>query len=297
MMRIAVTGRGGQLASALLERAAGLPDVTLFAFVRAAFDLTRPDMMLPELRKVRPDIVVNAAAYTAVDKAESEPELAMRVNGDGAGAVAAAAATLGVPVVQISTDYVFDGRKPSPYVETDPTGPLSVYGRSKLAGELAVAAANRDHAILRTSWVYAAEGKNFLRTMLALAETRPELRIVADQRGAPGYAPDLADAVLGVCRNLVAREEDASLRGLFHMAGAGETTWADFAERIFAGAAERGGPSAAVSRIPTTDYPTPASRPLNARLDCARLQAVHGVALPDWRDGLERCLDRLYPRG
>ena len=167
-MRIAVTGRGGQLASAMLARTADQPDVTLLAFVRAAFDLTKPEAMLPELRKVRPDIIVNAAAYTAVDKAESEPDLAMAVNGAGAGAVAEAARALGVPIVQISTDYVFDGSKPAPYVETDPTGPLNAYGRSKLAGEEAVAAANPDHAILRTSWVYAAEGRNFLRTMLAL---------------------------------------------------------------------------------------------------------------------------------
>ena len=296
-MRIAVTGRGGQLANALLERAAGLPDVTLLAFVRAAFDLTRPDAMLPELRKVRPDIVVNAAAYTAVDKAESEPDVAMAVNGAGAGAVAAAAKALGVPIVQISTDYVFDGRKASPYVEADPVNPLNAYGRSKLAGEQAVAAANPDHAILRTSWVYAAEGKNFLRTMLSLAEARPELRIVADQHGAPGYAPDLADAVLKVSRNLLARKQDSGLRGVFHMAGAGEASWADFAETIFAGSAKRGGPSAKVTRISTTEYPTPAARPLNSRLDCGRLAAVHGVTLPDWRDGLGRCLERVFPKG
>ncbi len=292
-MRIAVTGRGGQLANAMLERAAGQPDVTLLAFVRAAFDLTRPEAMLPELRKVRPDIVVNAAAYTAVDKAESEPDVAMAVNGAGAGAVAEAARALGVPIVQISTDYVFDGAKAAPYVEEDPTGPLNAYGRSKLAGEQAVAAANPDHAILRTSWVYAAEGRNFLRTMLALAETRPELRIVADQHGAPGYAPDLADAVLAVCRNMLSARQDPSLRGTFHMTGAGEATWADFAEAIFAGSAARGGKAARVVPIPTTDYPTPAARPLNSRLDCRKLAAAHGVTLPDWRDGLERCLDRV----
>ncbi len=293
-MRIAVTGRGGQLANAMLERTADQPDVTLLAFVRAAFDLTKPEAMLPELRKVRPDIIVNAAAYTAVDKAESEPELAMAVNGAGAGAVAQAARALGVPIVQISTDYVFDGSKASPYVETDPTGPLNAYGRSKLAGEQAVAAANPDHAILRTSWVYAADGKNFLRTMLTLAETRPELKIVADQHGAPGYAPDLADAVLKVCRNLLAVREDQSLRGTFHMTGSGEATWADFAEAIFAGSAARGGKASKVTRIPTTDYPTPAARPLNSRLDGTKLARVHGVTLPHWHDSLERCLDRVF---
>jgi dTDP-4-dehydrorhamnose reductase len=293
-MRIAVTGRGGQLANALLERAAGLPDVTTLAFVRAAFDLTRPDAMLPELRKVRPDIVVNAAAYTAVDKAESEPDLAMAVNGAGAGAVATAARALGIPIVHVSTDYVFDGRKPSPYVETDPTAPLNAYGRSKLAGEQAVAAANPDHAILRTAWVYAAEGRNFLRTMLALAETRDEVSVVADQHGAPGYAPDLADAVLQVCRNLLARKDDGGLRGVFHMAGGGTASWADFAEAIFAGSASRGGPAARVRRIGAAEYPTPAARPANSRLDCAKLASVHGAAPPDWREALERCLDRIF---
>jgi len=295
-MRIAVTGRGGQLANAMLERAAGLPDVTLLALVRGAFDLTRPDAMIPELRKVRPDIVVNAAAYTAVDKAEAEPELAMAVNGAGAGAVAAAARALGLPIVQISTDYVFDGAKPGPYVETDPTGPLNAYGRSKLAGEQAAAAANPDHAILRTSWVYAAQGRNFLRTMLALAETRPALRIVADQRGAPGYAPDLADAVLAVCRNLLGDGQNPALRGVFHMTGAGEASWADFAQAIFAGSAARGGPASSVEPIATEQYPTPAARPLNSRLDCAKLAAAHGVILPDWREGLERCLDQVFAK-
>ncbi len=208
--------------------------------------------------------------------------------------MAAAAQALGVPIVQISTDYVFDGSKPAPYVETDPTGPLNAYGRSKLAGEQAVASANPDHAVLRTSWVYAAEGKNFLRTMLALAETRPELKIVADQHGAPGYAPDLADAVLKVCRNLLAVPEDRSLRGTFHMTGAGEATWRSSRKRSSRRAAARGGKASRVTPIPTTDYPTPAARPLNSRLDCTKLARVHGVTLPHWRDGLERCLDRVF---
>jgi dTDP-4-dehydrorhamnose reductase len=292
-MRIAVTGRGGQLATAMLERAAAMMDVSLMAFVRAAVDLGHPDSVLPAIRKVNPDIIVNAAAYTAVDQAESEPDVAMAVNGAGAGAVAAAARTLRIPVVQISTDYVFDGGKASPYVESDPVGPLNAYGRSKLAGEEAVAAANPDHVILRTAWVYAAEGKNFLKTMLRLAETQDEVRVVADQLGAPGYAPDLAEAVLAVCRKLLAEPDNASLRGVFHMTGAGEATWADFAEAIFAGAARRGGRPVRVQRITTADYPTLAARPANARLDCGKLQRQHGIILPDWRQGLDRCLDRI----
>jgi dTDP-4-dehydrorhamnose reductase len=295
-MRIAVTGRGGQLASALLEKAAAMPDVSLMAFVRAAVDLGHPDSVLPAVRSVKPDIIVNAAAYTAVDQAESEPDVAMAVNGAGAGAVAAAARTLGIPVVQISTDYVFDGTSALPYRETDGVNPVSAYGRSKLEGERAVAAANKDHVILRAAWIYAAEGKNFLRTMLRLAETRPEIGVVADQFGAPGYAPDLAEAVLGVCRNLLASPQRADMRGIFHMAGAGEVTWADFAESIFAGSAKRGGPSAAVRRITTAEYPTPAQRPANARLDCSKLLTVHGITLPDWRESLEACLDRVFAK-
>jgi dTDP-4-dehydrorhamnose reductase len=295
-MRIAVTGRGGQLASAMLERAAGLSDVSLMAFMRPAVDLVRPDTILPELRKVAPDIVVNAAAYTAVDQAESEPAVAMAVNGDGAGAVAAASRALGVPIVQISTDYVFDGMNPWPYKEDDGVNPLGAYGRSKLAGERAVAAANPDHVILRTAWIYAAEGRNFLRTMLRLAETKQEIGVVADQHGSPGYAPDLAEAVLKVCRNVTSHPHRADMRGTFHMAGGSEATWADFAEAIFAGSAERGGPTAVVRRITTAQYPTPAQRPLNARLDCSKLLAVHGIALPDWRDSLDRCLDRIFAK-
>jgi dTDP-4-dehydrorhamnose reductase len=293
-MRIAVTGRGGQLASAMLEKATAMPDVSLMAFVRAAVDLGHPDSVLPAIRRVNPDIIVNAAAYTAVDQAESEPDVAMAVNGAGAGAVAVAARVLGIPVVQISTDYVFDGTNLLPYREDDNVNPVSAYGRSKLEGERAVAAANPDHVILRTAWVYAAEGKNFLRTMLRLAETRPEIGVVADQYGAPGYAPDLANAVLAVCRNLLANPQNDDMRGIFHMAGAGEATWADFAEAIFTGSAARGGPTAGVTRITTAEYPTPARRPANSRLDCSKLLAVHGIALPEWRESLDHCLDRVF---
>jgi dTDP-4-dehydrorhamnose reductase len=295
-MRIAVTGRGGQLASAMLEKAAAMRDVSLMAFVRAAVDLGHPDSVLPAIRGVKPDIIVNAAAYTAVDQAESEPDIAMAVNGAGAGAVAVAARVLGIPVVQISTDYVFDGTSLLPYREDDAVNPVSAYGRSKLEGERAVAAANPDHVILRTAWVYAAEGKNFMRTMLRLAETSETLRVVADQHGAPGYAPDLANAVLAVCRNLLANPQRDDLRGIFHMAGAGEATWADFAEAIFAGSAARGGPTAGVTRITTAEYPTPAQRPANSRLDCSKLLGVHGIVLPEWRESLEGCLDRMFAK-
>lgn len=296
-MRLLVTGVSGQIATALAACAATDADLTVLPLGRPALDLAAPGNAAGLLRALRPDVVVNAAAYTAVDQAESEPDLAFRINRDGAGAIAAGAAMLGVPIVQLSTDYVFDGAKPAPYAESDPVGPVSVYGRSKRAGEEAVAGANPDHAILRTSWVYAAEGKNFVRTMLRLAASRPEVAVVADQRGAPTYAPDIAAAVVKVARNLLAEPAGAELRGIFHMTGAGETTWAGFAEEIFLGSAVRGGPSARVTPIATADYPTPAKRPANSRLDCAKLGAVHGIVLPHWRDALSRCMDRLSQDG
>jgi dTDP-4-dehydrorhamnose reductase len=296
-MRLVVTGLTGQVVSALVEQGAGDPDLVVLPLGRPQLDLADPSAVESVLRGLKPDAVVSAAAYTAVDKAETETDLAMQVNGAAAGAIAAAAAALGVPVVHLSTDYVFDGTKPAPYVETDPVAPVSVYGRSKLAGEQAVAAAQPDHAILRTSWVYAAEGKNFLRTMLRLAADRPELSVVADQRGAPSYAPDIAAAVVQIARNLVAEPGRPDLRGVFHMSGGGETTWAGFAEEIFRQSAARGGPSAVVRPIATADYPTPAARPANSRLDCGKLRTAHAVALPDWQDALARCMDRLSQEG
>jgi dTDP-4-dehydrorhamnose reductase len=243
---------------------------------------------------------VNAAAYTAVDEAESDPELAQAINGRGAGIVAAAAAAAGVPVVHVSTDYVFDGTAARPYREDDPVAPLGVYGASKLAGERTVAAATPDYAILRTAWVYSPFGKNFVRTMLRLAETRDEVAVVADQRGCPNCAFDLADGVIAVARNLAGRPGDASLRGVFHLSAEGEASWADFATNVFAISARLGGPSARVREIVTSDYPTPARRPAYSCLDGRKLSARHGVRLPDWRASLEttiRCLITADTKG
>jgi dTDP-4-dehydrorhamnose reductase len=291
-VRIVVTGKSGQVVTALVGLAAQTGR-TVVALGRPELDLADPTSVLGALTAARADVIVNAAAYTAVDQAESEPDVAMAVNGVGAGAVAAAARALGVPVVHISTDYVFAGDKPTPYVETDLVGPVGAYGRSKLAGEQAVAIATPDHAILRTAWVYAAAGKNFLNTMLRVARTRPELTVVADQFGCPSYAPDIARATLRVCENLVAAPQDPALRGVFHMAGGGETHWAGFAEAIFARSALRGGPVAQVRHIPTSAYPTPARRPANSRLNCEKMARVHGVHMPDWREALDRCFDVL----
>ena len=291
-MRIAVTGQAGQVVRALVDLAAER-GLEIVALGRPGLDLAVPATIAPALTAARPDVVVNAAAYTAVDKAEQEPGLAHAVNAVGAGAVAQAAHELGVPVIQISTDYVFNGSKASPYGEADPTGPLGTYGRSKLDGEVAVAGANPRHVILRTAWVYAPYGQNFVRTMLRLAATRPELGVVADQHGCPTAAQDIAATILGVAQRLVAEPRDGDRHGVFHMAAQGEAVWAEVAEAIFEHSASLGGPSARVKRITTADYPTPARRPENSRLDCTKLRQVYGIALPPWRDSLDRCVERL----
>ena len=265
-LRIAVTGWTGQVVCAMLER---VPvGVEVIAIRRPDLDLAIPKTVAPALRAARPDVIVNAAAYTAVDQAESEPDLAMRVNGQAAGEAARAAAALGIPVIQLSTDYVFDGALDRPYREDDATGPISAYGASKLAGERAVAAATDNHAILRTAWIYSPFGKNFAKTMLRLAETRDEVGVVADQAGSPTSALDIADAIFTVARNLTAQTDDARLRGVFHMSAAGEAVWAEVAEAIFTERERLGGKPVAVKRIATADYPTPARRPANSRLDC-----------------------------
>jgi len=257
-------------------------------------DLSAPDdeRIYAALAAERPDVIVNAAAHTAVDKAESERDLAFAINAEGAGAVARAAARMGVPLVHVSTDYVFSGDKPAPYTEVDAPAPTGVYGASKLAGEQAVLASGADAAILRTAWVYSPFGANFVKTMLRLAETRDELGVVADQRGNPTSALDLADAVLAVAANLKA-DAAPELRGLFHATGSGEASWADFARAIFAASAARGGPSARVKSITTAEYPTPARRPANSRLDCSLLAQHHGVRLPDWRSSTNAVVARL----
>ena len=289
-MRIAVTGSRGQLASSLIERAHG--DVEIVPLCRPAFALEDRRAVLDGIEMVRPDVVINAAAYTAVDKAEAEEDLAMRVNGEGAGHVAEAAARIGVPLLHLSTDYVFDGALDRPYREDDPTGPISVYGRSKLIGEKRVAERCPDSVILRTAWVYSPFGANFVRTMLRLNETRDEVGVVADQRGNPTSALDIADALLAVAMRIRA-DASPTLRGVFHMTGSGEATWADFAEAVFENAHARGRRLTRVKRITTADYPTAARRPANSRLDNGKLRRVYGLALPEWRASLAVCCARL----
>ncbi|AUW56890.1 dTDP-4-dehydrorhamnose reductase [Sphingobium sp. SCG-1] len=291
-MRIAVTGRSGQIVSGLVERG-GLAGHDVIAIGRPELDLMDPASIARALAIAAPDVVVSAAAYTAVDKAESEPDLAHAINGRGAGAVAEAARALGVPLVHISTDYVFDGTLDRPYLEADRTGPTGVYGASKLAGEQAVLVAHGDNsAILRVAWVYSPFGANFVKTMLRLAADRDEVSVVGDQVGNPTSALDIADGIMRVAINLVS-SPDPALRGIFHMTASGEASWADFAEAVFATSAAQGGPHAKVRGVATAEYPTLARRPANSRLDCALIADAHGIILPDWHQSLKTAIARL----
>ncbi|WP_275786198.1 dTDP-4-dehydrorhamnose reductase [Pararhizobium gei] len=284
--KILVTGREGQVARSLLARAENHPDIEIVILGRPEIDLGEPDTIVSPLKAIRPDLIVSAAAYTAVDQAESEEDLARRVNGDAPGVLAQAAAELGIPILQISTDYVFDGSKTGAYVEDDPVSPLGAYGRSKLAGELAVAAATDNHVILRTAWVYSPYGKNFLKTMLRLGADRDLIKVVADQYGTPTSAHDIADAVLTVAGNVL-QSGDPALRGTFHLTNAGRASWAEFAEAIFETSKIQGGPFCNVEHIPSSAYPTPAQRPANSQLDCSKLADKHGVSMPNWREAVK----------
>lgn len=288
-MRILVTGRSGQVARALQDTPCS-EGVEIIALGRPELDLDRPDTIGPAVAAARPDVVFSVAAYTAVDAAEADQDAAFRANAEAPGELAKAARRLGAPVLHLSTDYVFDGRKAAAYVETDPTGPATIYGASKLAGEDAVRATQPESLVLRTAWVHAPWGSNFVRTMLRLAQTRGEISVVGDQHGAPTYAPDIAAALLVLARGLAERRGPP---GVFHMSGAGETTWAEFARAVFKGSAERGGPRAVVLPITTADYPTPAPRPLNSRLACDSLAREWNVRLAAWPEGLDRNLDAL----
>jgi dTDP-4-dehydrorhamnose reductase len=291
-MRVAVTGRAGQVARSLLERGA-LAGHDVLTVGRPEMDLSQdPKTIIAAIEGARPDVIVSAAAYTAVDKAESEPGLAFAINERGAGAVARAARLLDVPLVHLSTDYVFDGAKDSPYGEEDSTAPAGVYGASKLAGERAVFAEQVDSAILRTAWVYSPFGANFVKTMLRLASGRDEIAVVADQHGNPTSALDIADGVLAVAANLL-RNGDSALRGVFHMTAEGDASWAELAETVFAESTRKGGPFARVKHIATVDYPTAARRPKSSRLDCGKLARTHGVRLPEWRRSTAAVVERL----
>lgn len=284
-MRLLVTGGTGQVGEALRRLASDL-GIAVIAPGRDMLDLSKPETIrIPD----GIDGVVNSGAYTAVDKAESDPDTAETVNAVAPGMLAVEAARRGLPIVQLSTDYVFDGSKMTPYVETDPVRPLSVYGRSKEAGERAVAAANPRHAVLRTSWVYAVHGSNFVKTMLRLGRERDELRIVADQTGAPTLADDIARAAVTVMRGL----KDGKPSGIYHYTASGDTTWHGLATAIWAKAGPRLGRKPSIQPILTAGYPTPARRPENSRLDCTKIVATFGAMRRPWEQALDETLSRL----
>jgi dTDP-4-dehydrorhamnose reductase len=281
-LRIAVTGKQGQVARAMAALGPAM-DVEIIVVGRPELDLADPGSVQAALAAARPDAIVSAAAYTAVDKAETEKDLAFAINGTGAGAVAEAASALDVPILHLSTDYVFDGAKSERYDEADPTRPTSVYGASKLEGEKQVAAATANHAIFRTAWVYSPYGANFLKTMLRLGETRDTLSVVADQYGCPTSAEDIARAMILAAQRMVA-DRDAQHRGIFHLTGSGEASWADFAQAIFHGAEAHGRKPVAVIPITSDQYPSPVKRPANSRLSGEKLKRIYGIELPDWRE-------------
>lgn len=291
ILKILVAGSTGQLARSLATAALRDPRVKLTAFGRPELDLLDRASLEQIVDRMRPDLVINAAAYTAVDRAEAEPERALAVNRDGAAALAAAACRHGTPIIHVSTDYVFDGAKQEPYRETDHPAPETAYGRSKVEGEQAVAQANPRHVILRTSWVYSQYGSNFVKTMLRLGGERPELRVVADQFGNPTYAGDLADAILNLAGQLA---RGGNAWGVYHLAGEGDTSWHGFAERIIACGAQHGLTPVPVLPISTADFPTPAKRPANSRLDCAKARAAFGISLPCWTAAVARCIEHIY---
>ena len=303
MMRILLTGVSGQVGQALREPLNSFG--TVITADRSTLDLSRPDHISTVLDSFSPDLMVNPAAYTAVDQAEDESELAHRVNAEAPGVMARWAALHGVPMVHFSTDYVFDGSGDRPWREGDPTGPLSVYGASKLAGEAAIRDAGGSHLIIRTSWIFAATGRNFLTTIARLARQRPELRIVADQFGAPTSARSIAEGLVAMLSGVSTREDETLVEmieqrfyeadGLVHMSTSGETTWHGFAGAIV-GALRARGISLAVKdlvAIETGDFPAKATRPHNSRLDMGRLQGVFGIQMPSWQDALARELEYL----
>lgn len=302
-LKIVIVGRNGQLAWEANRRFQGLGEIICTG--RPELDLMDIDGVRAEIRKIRPSIVVNTAAYTAVDQAESEPEAAMKINSEAPAAMAEEAKRLGALFITYSTDYVFDGKSSLPYSETDPTAPLNVYGASKLSGEQAVEAVGGSYLIFRTSWVYGARGKNFLKTILRLAAERPELRIVDDQVGAPTWSRDLADATRKIIEQLATKsalekispeEVLGNRRGIYHMTAAGSVSWCGFAAAIVEEMGKRGlsrDNLAKVLPIPSSEYPTPAARPHNSRLCNDKLKNAFGVTLPPWRTSLAAVMDEL----
>lgn len=285
-MKVLITGQHGQVSRELQLQLQGLGELIVLG--RDQLDLANADQIRQQIRAHRPDLIINAAAHTAVDQAESEPDAAFAINAIAPGVLAEEAKALGIPLIHYSTDYVFDGSKPDPYTEADTPNPLGVYGQSKLAGEEAIAAVGGDYLILRTSWVYSSHGKNFLLTMQRLLQEKPQMRIVADQIGAPTRAGSIARSTRALIERWQAGEPGEW--GIYHLTNQGETSWFGFAEAIGAHLRTQGKACAELEAIPSSAYPTPAKRPLNSRLDCSRLQQQWHVSQPSWQDALRECL-------
>lgn len=287
-MKILLLGQHGQVSQELQRALHGAAELTVLG--REQLDLAQPELIRQQVQRLRPELIINAAAHTAVDQAESEPQLAFAINATAPGILAEVAAEMNVPLIHYSTDYVFDGSQAAPYRESDATNPLSVYGRSKLAGEQAIQAVGGMHLILRTSWVYSQHGKNFLLTMQRLLQERESLSIVADQIGAPTWAGTIAQTTAQLVEQW--RGGQTGPWGLYHLTAQGETSWFGFASAIAAHLRSQSKSVATLQPIPSSAYPTPAQRPLNSRLDCSRLQQDWQVQLPDWQSALEQCLAR-----
>lgn len=285
-MRILISGQHGQVSRELQRRLGGIGELIVPG--RDQLDLALPDQIRQQVQHVRPDLIINAAAYTSVDLAESEPETAFAVNAVAPGIFAEEAQMLGIPLIHYSTDYVFDGMKAGPYNESDTPNPLGVYGQSKLAGERAIVDVQGQHLILRTSWVYSTHGRNFLLTMQRLLQENPEVCVVADQFGAPTWAGTIANSTLSLIKHWQAG--DVAAWGTYHLTAQGQTSWFGFAQAIVEALRQQGKPCAKLLPILSSDYPTPATRPLNSCLDCSRLQIDWGVRQPDWQTALRECL-------
>ena len=289
MASILILGSGGQLGFELMRQRWPTPLLPV-GRTRVACDIADPTSVDQALAETRPALIVNAAAYTAVDRAETEPEAAFRTNRDGPAVLGAACARHGIPLIHVSTDYVFDGSKPGSYQEDDPVAPLGIYGQSKRAGEVALAEAWPEHVVLRTAWVFGAHGNNFVKTMIRLGTERDSLRVVEDQRGCPTPSDSLAEAIRTIAAAIL-RGDGAW--GIYNYAGDEAITWHGFAATIFERLAARTGRAPVLTPIPTSDYPTPARRPANSVLDCRRIGQAYGIAPAAWRAGLDRVMAEL----
>jgi dTDP-4-dehydrorhamnose reductase len=288
---VAITGRDGQVVRSVLERASRRDELDIVTLARPELDLADLTTIGPAIRAARPDIVISAAAYTAVDKAEDESQLAHRINGEAPGVIGEAARVVNAPVLHLSTDYVYPGDLDRPYQESDAVGPTSVYGRTKLAGELALAATQPAHLILRTAWVYSPFGKNFLKTMLTLAGTRERISVVDDQIGNPTSAFDIADALLAAVDRWSSGSDPVF--GTYHLAGTGGVSWCGFAREIMSVSKALGGPAAQIDAIPSSAFPSKVARPANSRLDSTRFERAFGYRSPAWEDSTHIVVERV----